>query len=1081
MDVCVTSDGFFYIPNRAAIDEIVAKVREGIYCTILGPRYCQKSMLLSDIVTRLEATGDEFCLLLDLEGLRTEPDSQLLGSFALQVEENMQGLGNISFPLSSGKVTDGLSLRRFLEECVTQLRGDLVLLVDHLERIRIGPLKSLLKALRSLHDAQSPDAPYRLVVVIATSLSVAELSLGPTSPFNIAHPVLIQDLTREQSERLISQILEQQEIELTASGHRRCIEAIGGDRYLIPTLCHQCAQITARKGRGEAAPHDVDEAIVWFLEVQADQYPPLQETIRALEASPAALIDVLKILEEGEVLGRDLQLGSAIDINELQLTGAVKALTTDSGKVYSIRNQVYERYLRQYFDPEQVVHVLRMVGQWDRAIPYLRDQVSTNRKHRSSFLGLIVNSIYTAPGVQESCENLGRWLSQAFAAPQVRVYLVDPEQSKLILVDQVGFEEGEAGSLALSESQRPEVRAYTGKHYLVSEIPGGDEVLCVPLLRDDVDVVGVVAIQGLQADPLSEDFLELLAFLRPVGKAVGSVIDRERRLLQLTILHDLGRQVTSSLDLDQVLETTVKSAIQAVPAAQRGSLCLWSDRLEKLVIRAQVGFRSDIVDVLQLNPGDGYAGRVYEQRQPVLLGDVSDDPQTQLVKHPDPKARSAICVPLEVWGTVIGVLCLENVAAHDTFQQGDLELLSTFGAQAAIAIQNARLYTELHNLGMRINREDLGPRRIFRQVVQSIIRISDAKAANMLLLRDTDDPALAVAQKPVLSVSEGMGPDFDDKIKPRKGGLTYLVLQEQRPLAVSEPGQSPGINPLPFAGGIQAYLCLPLRIHESVIGVLFVHHDKPHTFSDNEIEMLSLYANQAALAIENAAQREELTMTKAVAWMGIVFSSLAHRIAQKTGAIRNTVWRLRQSLHDQPSVLERLDRIDEAALSISQIPGRALLPHEDQVEPVELNDLIRNEILRWCRSEDGIKLGFDGLTPEPTTVSADPKWLAVVLEMLTQNAMQAMRHSTTKELVVNSEIRGQRVVVEMTNVGAEIPDPVRKQLFKAPIPRDQGFEGSGVGLLIARTIMRRYGGDLQLLRTDQQGTTFSFWLPRVQT
>jgi signal transduction histidine kinase len=89
-----------------------------------------------------------------------------------------------------------------------------------------------------------------------------------------------------------------------------------------------------------------------------------------------------------------------------------------------------------------------------------------------------------------------------------------------------------------------------------------------------------------------------------------------------------------------------------------------------------------------------------------------------------------------------------------------------------------------------------------------------------------------------------------------------------------------------------------------------------------------------------------------------------------------------------------------------------------------------------------------------------------------------MRKSTYKKLTIRSQIRGKRVVVEITNTGEAIPDDIRSQLFRVPIPKDEGVEGSGVGLLIARTIMRRYSGDIELLRTGPEGTTFSLWLPQ---
>jgi signal transduction histidine kinase len=175
--------------------------------------------------------------------------------------------------------------------------------------------------------------------------------------------------------------------------------------------------------------------------------------------------------------------------------------------------------------------------------------------------------------------------------------------------------------------------------------------------------------------------------------------------------------------------------------------------------------------------------------------------------------------------------------------------------------------------------------------------------------------------------------------------------------------------------------------------------------------------------------------------------------------------------------MERLNRIEEYAQAVGEIPGLALLPSQDLAEPLDLNTLLQREIPRWCTSD--VTLDVGELAVE-STVFADPHWLAIVLEILTTNAIQAMKSSHQKKLSVSSKTRGRRVVIELANTGEAIPNEVCDKLFKEPIPSEEGAEGSGVGLLIARTIMRRYGGDIVLLRTGPEGTAFSLWVPLNQ-
>ena len=120
----------------------------------------------------------------------------------------------------------------------------------------------------------------------------------------------------------------------------------------------------------------------------------------------------------------------------------------------------------------------------------------------------------------------------------------------------------------------------------------------------------------------------------------------------------------------------------------------------------------------------------------------------------------------------------------------------------------------------------------------------------MFLLPSANDPALCLSQKPLL-VASTFDPEFDEKIRPRPGGLTYRVLKEERPCWINSPDDSPGINTETARKGVKAYICLPMRVQGSIVGVLFIHYDHPHVFTANEVEMLTHFANEVSAAIEN--------------------------------------------------------------------------------------------------------------------------------------------------------------------------------------------------------------------------------------
>ncbi len=100
--------------------------------------------------------------------------------------------------------------------------------------------------------------------------------------------------------------------------------------------------------------------------------------------------------------------------------------------------------------------------------------------------------------------------------------------------------------------------------------------------------------------------------------------------------------------------------------------------------------------------------------------------------------------------------------------------------------------------------------------------------------------------------------------------------------------------------------------------------------------MLSLFANKAALAIENAKQKEVLAMTKAVAGLGIVVSSLAHTNTQKAAAIRHTVFALREKFENDNTAIEYLDHIDECAQKMKILPDVLRFPFDHESKRFEL-------------------------------------------------------------------------------------------------------------------------------------------------
>jgi len=539
-------------------------------------------------------------------------------------------------------------------------------------------------------------------------------------------------------------------------------------------------------------------------------------------------------------------------------------------------------------------------------------------------------------------------------------------------------------------------------------------------------------------------------------------------------------RVIESQDLEGALQSTLSAAIESIASAKAGSLFLWDSDSGRLILRAQSGLAKEFVNNISFAADEGYAGWVFTNSVPLAIPDIRVDPRTLRV---DASIRdefnTALCVPIEAHGFRLGVLCLDGKRESQSFEEQDLQRLSAFAHQAALALFSSRLNSELYELTLAINEGRLDLTGIFKAVAGSISRLTGSQSANLFLLRDPHNPLLSLALDPL--VSDEIGLDFgnDQNIKPRNAGMTYEAILNRQPCWVSKPTERPGLNPLSLEKGVRASIGLPLIVDELVNGVLFINYHQNHAFAEAEIRALTLFANQAAFALNNARQRHELALTDNVAWMGLLFPSMAHKIIQQTGSIRNSLLGLRLILQDRPQADFFLDKIESSAVALNQLRSDALaLPHAHRRIRTSLGRLLKPEILRWFESESTVALDFDALNHEEI-VDVDPKRFGLVLEVLAINAIKSMKGLTEKNFAVSSEIRPPWVIIHFTNNGKPIPPEIAKKLFEERISQpDSGDGGSGVGLLISRRIIRRYGGELELKKSDFSGTTFSIWLNR---
>lgn len=160
-----------------------------------------------------------------------------------------------------------------------------------------------------------------------------------------------------------------------------------------------------------------------------------------------------------------------------------------------------------------------------------------------------------------------------------------------------------------------------------------------------------------------------------------------KKLDELEVLGRIGRSVTASLDLDGVLANVVEAAVE-ITKAEEGSLLLLDDESDELYVRASKNFQDEFVRTFRLPIDDTLAGQVVRTGEPVVL----DEKTPQKIKT-SYLVHTLIYVPLQAHGRTIGVLGVDNRRSGHSFSEHHLALVSAMADYAAIAIENASLYT----------------------------------------------------------------------------------------------------------------------------------------------------------------------------------------------------------------------------------------------------------------------------------------------------------------------------------------------------------------------------------------------------
>lgn len=568
-----------------------------------------------------------------------------------------------------------------------------------------------------------------------------------------------------------------------------------------------------------------------------------------------------------------------------------------------------------------------------------------------------------------------------------------------------------------------------------------------------------------------------------------------RRCERLELLNQVTQVIHSTLEPREALVLILREAVRVMRATS-GSVVLVNPTTGFLEIEVSIGL-PERASRLRLRVGEGITGWVAQTGQPARVGDVTQDARYIMVRR---HARSELAVPLEVNGEVRGVLNVDSDRLH-AFTAEDEELLRNLARPAARVIHHTWLYEQIRHkarllealvrVGQTINSTQ-GMDEALIAITRQACLLMQGRMSSLLLLD-------ASRQWLELRASHGAGPDYITKPRlPVEDSLLGVVIRRQKPLQVENVQVSSLYQHVEIARreGLVSLLSVPLMHRGQVLGALNVYTGDPHSFSNEEIGILSALAELSATAIEKARLydrvagiEEQLRQNEKLSALGLLAAEVAHEIRNPLTVMKM----LFHSLHlEFPSPdpramdvriisekMDHLNRIVERVLDFAR-------HNEPKSAPVGLNGLLDDLLLlvRQKLARNGIRLVYRP-SPDLPSILGDATLIEQAFLNLILNALEAMPQGGTLAIltrlvpVQSQSSSPQEVLVLIRDTGSGMTQEQQRTAFTSLLQTTK-TTGSGIGLALVARVIEAHHGRIRIHSRPGRGASFSIYFPCAQ-